>query len=113
VQIVKDGVLISKLKAMAQSKFGDLVKAVVDVGQEVMALDAELHADEEALLIKNGSKQQDLWGINIYPDLDRSQWIEYDSMINLKPAQGNRTRGVDQPEIRERIVKIVNKLVKS
>jgi len=76
-----------------------------------MAVDAELHADEEKLLLENGSKQTDLWGINIYPHEEGEKFIEFDSMINLRPYQNNRTRGVKDPKIIEKIVKVVNKLV--
>jgi hypothetical protein len=69
------------------------------------------HADQEALLLEKGSKQEDLWDINIYPEMPKSERIEFDSMINLRPSQGNRTRGVDSPEIRQKIIEIVNKLV--
>ena len=97
---------------MAQSKFGNFVKAVVDVEKGMMVVDAELHADGEAYLLEKGSQSKALWGINIYPGLKNEEWIEYDSMVNLKPAQGNRTRGIDDPEIREKIIKIVSGLVK-
>jgi hypothetical protein len=96
---------------MAEERFGILVKAVIDVEKEIMAVDAELHADQEALLLEKGSKQQDLWVINIYPEMPESERIEFDSLINLRPSQGNRTRGVDNPEIRQKIIEIVNKLV--
>ena len=77
-----------------------------------MAVDGELHADEEALLLESGSRQEDLWGINIYPDLEMPDRIEYDSVINIRPSQGNTSRGVDDPEIREKILRIVEGLVK-
>lgn len=96
---------------MAQSKFGNLVKAVIDVEKNIMAIDAELHADEEALLLENGSKQVNLWGINIYPELNDPEWIEYDSMINLKPAVGNHIRGIENQEVKDKIVKIVRELI--
>ncbi len=92
--------------------FGNMVKAVVDIDKNIMAIDGELHADEEALLIEKGSKQKDLWGINIYPDLKAEDRLEYDSMTNIKPSQGNRTRGVDDPMVRGKIIKIVNGLIK-
>ena len=102
---------LDELKEMAKAMFGDLVKAVVDVKLAIMALDAELHADQEALLIESGSNQGDLWGINLYPELPDPDFIEYDSMINLRPSQGNRSRGVDKPEVREQIRTIVTNLV--
>jgi hypothetical protein len=96
---------------MAEGRFGNLVKAVVDVERKIMALDGELHADEEALLLENGSRQENLWGINIYPDLEGPDRIEFDSVINIRPSQGNRSRGVDDQSIREKIVEVVAGLV--
>jgi hypothetical protein len=110
--IVFETISAAELKKMAGERFGNMVKAVVDVDKEIMAVDAELHADEEALLLESGSRQEHLWGINIYPEMPESEWIEFDSMINLRPSQGNRTRGVDSPEIREKIIEIVNKRLK-
>jgi len=109
--IVSESISLPELKKMAEERFGILVKAVIDVKKEIMAVDAELHADQEALLLEKGSKQEDLWGINIYPEMPENEQIEFDSMINLRPSQGNRTRGVDSPEIRQKIIEIVNILV--
>lgn len=100
-----------ELRQMAAERFGDMVKAVVDLERCIMLLDAEMHADEEAELLSGGARQQDLWGINLYPDLPGEDWIEFDSMINLRPTFGNRTRGVDDPATRERIVAVVQRLV--
>ena len=97
---------------MAEGRFGNLVKAVVDVERKIMAVDGELHADEEALLLENGSLQENLWGINIYPDLEGPERIEFDSVINIRPSQGNRSRGVDDPTVRERIIQAVTGLMK-
>lgn len=102
---------LDELREMAAAMFGDMVKAVVDVGREIMAVDAELHADEETLLLEKGSNQYDLWGINLYPELEGEDFVEFSSMINLRPSQGNRSRGVENPAIRDRILKIVNSLV--
>lgn len=97
---------------MAEGRFGNMVKAVVDVDRKIMALDGELHADEEALLLENGSRQENLWGINIYPELEGPERIEFDSVINIRPSQGNRTRGVDDQATREKIVQVVVELLK-
>jgi len=111
VKIINEPVSLADLKAMAQDGFGNLVKAVVDVDREIMAVDGELHADEEALLLENGSQQRNLWGINIYPELEGADRIEFDSMINIRPSQGNRSRGIDNLEIREKIVQVVHMLI--
>jgi hypothetical protein len=96
---------------MAAAMFGDLVKAFVDVKREAMAVDAELHADEESFLLSRGSEQEDLWGINLYPALYGREFVEFDSMINLRPSRGNKTRGVEGESLRERILEIVGEMV--
>lgn len=104
-------VKLASLKAATEKQFGHLIKAVVDTERGLMVLGGELHADEEALLLRRGSRQEDLWGINLYPNIKDEGWIEFDSMINLRPSRGNLTRGVDNPEIKKKITEIVNKLV--
>jgi hypothetical protein len=100
-----------ELRMMAEAGFGDLVKAVVDVAEKVMVVDAEMHADQEQFLLEKGYKQENIWGINLYPDVEGEEWIEFDSMINLRPSRGNRSRGVDNAEVREKIINIVDELV--
>ena len=112
MKIVDGPISLADLKVLAEGRFGNLVKAVVDVERKIMALDGELHADEEALLLENGSRQEDLWGINIYPELEEPDRIEFDSVINIRPSQGNRSRGVDDQRTREKIVKVVSGLMK-
>ena len=104
-------ITLHELRNMAAATFGDMVKAVVDVERSILAVDAELHADEEAVLLEQGSRQADLWGINLYPEMQGEDLVEFDSMINLRPACGNRSRGVEDQALRERIIAIVSALV--
>ena len=92
--------------------FKNMVKAVVDIEREVIAVDSELHSDLEALLLDNGSLQKNLWGINLYPDSDEEGFVEFDSVINLKPSQKNMSRGVDNEQLRNKIIEIINKRIK-
>lgn len=110
IRIVDANITRNELKTIAKERFGDLVKAVVDTNREIIAIGGELHADEEAYLLKLGSRQEDLWGINLYPDGNEQNRIEFDSMINLRPRQGNRSRGVDDETIREKIRQVIAKL---
>ncbi|MBI2263539.1 hypothetical protein HYU72_02800 [Candidatus Berkelbacteria bacterium] len=110
MKIIKEQIFKEELKEMAKRGFGDLVKAVIDIEKEIMAVDGELHADEEALLLEQGSRQENLWGINLYPDKKEKDFVEFDSVINLRPALGNRSRGVEDSKVREKIMEIVNKL---
>lgn len=105
-------VSLDEIRRLAGRRFGDLVKAVVDLKRGIMLLDAELHADQEAELLAEGSVQQDLWGINLYPEVEGADWLEFDSMINLRPSFGNRSRSVDDPATREAITRLVNRLVR-
>ena len=103
---------LAELQQMAAGMFGNLVKAVVDIDRELIAVDAELHADLEALLLDQGSAQKSLWGINFYPEQEGAEFIEYDSMINMRPSQGNRSRGVENEKVRKKIVEITARWIK-
>lgn len=111
ITIIKDRIHKADLSEIAKNQFGDLVKAVVDVEQGIMAIGGELHADEEALLLEEGSRQGDLWGINLYLEKPAEEWIEFDSMINVRPSQDNRSRGVENQDTREKIKQIIKKLI--
>jgi len=110
--IVEQKISINELKVLAENLLGDLVKAVVDIKKEILILDAELHADMEAYLLENGSEQDNLWGINLYPDMEGEDFLEFDSMINIRPRQGNRSRGVEDVNIQNKIRNIVNNKIK-
>ncbi len=109
--IVRDPIRREVLRDMAGLQFGDMVKAVVDVEAGIMAIGGELHSDEEAMLLDDGSRQSNLWGINLYPEKPSEEWIEFDSMINVRPSGGNRSRFVESGEIREAVTGIVQRLV--
>ena len=112
MKIISDSLSLDELRRMAEAIFGNMVKAVVDVDKELVAVDAELHSDLEAALIEKGAQQKNLWGINIYPDMQGDDFIEFDSMINMRPSQGNKSRGVESEPMRQRIIQIVAKRVK-
>lgn len=111
LRIIREAIGRGDLASIAAAQFGDMVKAVVDVGQGIMAIGGDMHADEEALLLDAGSRQADLWGINLYPGERGDGWIEFDSMINVRPAQGNRSRDVEDESLRASIRRIVASLV--
>ncbi len=105
-------IAIDEVRALARERFGDMIKGVVDLRRGLLLLDADLHADQEAALLADGSAQRDLWGINLYPDADDADWLEFDSMINLRPSFGNRSRGIDDPGTREAVAALVDRLVR-
>lgn len=111
IRIVHDRISHQELETIAQERFGDMVKVVVDVERRIMAIGGEMHADEEQILLDDGSQQKDLWGINLYPHETGERFIEYDSMINIRPSQGNRSRNVENEMMRNKIKEVVDAVI--
>ncbi len=111
MQIITEVIQLEELRPMTAKFYGEMVKAVVDIDREIIAVDADMHADLERLLLEVGSEQRFLWGINLYPQLTGDAFVEFDSMINLRPVHGNRSRSVEDPETRRRIIEVVNRRV--
>lgn len=112
MKLIEKNISLEELKDMSSRMFGGLVKVVVDIRKGVMIVDAPMHADEEQYLLMQGSQQNDLWGCNIYPDLSGEDFIEFDSMINLRPRLNNFSRDIENEEIRQKITDIIHKLIK-
>lgn len=109
--ILERKITLDELQALAQKRFGDMIKAVVDVRKRVIALDADLHADLEEELLAAGSRSLDLWGINLYPAKMEDSFLEYDSLINIRPSSGNRSRQVEDPRLQALIREIIGEWV--
>ena len=106
-QITRD-----ELRTIYNHHFEDMVKGVVDVSARTLAIDAEMHADLESLLLSNGAEQENLWGINLWPEETGEDFVEFDSLINIRPWQGNRGRDVYDPAIRQQIIEVVSQWIK-
>ncbi len=113
IQIIRESISRADLANAAQEIFGDMIKGVVDVRRGIMAIGGELHSDEESALLEDGSQQGDLWGINLYPGEQGDEFLEFDSMINVRPSVNNRSRSVEDADLRASILKIVEQLVKA
>jgi hypothetical protein len=113
ITLVDKPIAREQLKTAAWPYYEKVVKAVVDVEKGVLAIGGEMHADEEKFLLEHGSQQEALWGINLFTELEGPEMVEFDSLINIRPRVGNRSRGVEDAAIRERIIHLVNTLVKS
>ena len=111
MQILQQPVTRTELKALAQNTFGDMIKCVADVKRGLLALDADLHADLERLLLESGSAQEDLWGFNLWVEEESEDFIEFDSLINIRSWQGNPSRDVIDPAVRESIKAIVKQFI--
>lgn len=103
---------IAELTDMAQKMYGNLVKADIDIAKKILIVDMGMHADGEAYLMENGSKQNNIWGLNFYPaEYGTDDFIEFDSMINIRPRQGNPSKNILDPEIRQKIITLVYEVV--
>lgn len=110
--ILTQSISKSELNELAKACFGDMVKGVADVDKGLIALDAELHSDLEAMLLDQGSKRNSLWGFNLYPELEDEDFLEFDSLINIRPAQGNRSRGVEDEQIQKKLKELTAKWIR-
>ena len=111
MQILERPVSREELKAIAQNTFGDMVKCVADIRRGLLAIDADLHADLEALLLQNGSSQEDLWGFNLWVEEEGEDFIEFDSLINIRSWQNNPSRDILNPDVRNSIKSITAKQI--
>lgn len=105
---IVDKITLVELTQMAEKMYGSLVKADVDIVKKILLVDMGMHADGEAYLLEQGSEQEDIWGINLYPgDYGTDEFIEFDSMINIRPRQGNASKDVLNPELKKQIIALV------
>ena len=107
--LITEPISISRLKEIATQGYGNMVKAVVDIEKGLLVIGHEMHYEGEEFLLNLGSQQSKLWGFNIFPDSSKNDWIEFDSMINIRPSNGNRSRSVEDKTIQLKIVEIVDK----
>lgn len=111
IVIVERRIEPAELARLVLLHFEDMVKYVVDIERRLAAVGGELHADAEQLLLQSGSRQADLWGANYYPGRGPEECIEYTSLINIRPTQGNRGMLIADPDLRVRVRKITFALI--
>lgn len=95
------------LQALAKEWHHTLVKGVADVKLGTVALGGEWHMDANSRLLKEGSEQKNLWGFSIYPKEKGNAAIEYNSLINIRPLQGNRSMEITSEETRNAVRRVV------
>src|SRR3989338_5291882 len=111
IKIVTEKISVEGLRELARNGLGEVVKGVVDIKRGTMALGGKLHSDANEKILESGSSQEDVWGFNVYPDWPRERWIECVSLINIRPAAGNRSMEVQDPDLRQKIIEVVNGLI--
>jgi hypothetical protein len=111
IKIIKNKITKSELEELAKEFYVEMIKGVADVENEIIALGGEWHIDANQALIENGSKQENLWGFNIYLKKPKEERLEYHSLINIRPSQNNMGMEIESEEIKSKIFEITNKLV--
>ena len=108
IRIINKVITKVEAKEIAKDFYVDMVKGVVDIEREIIALGGEYHMDANMMLIGNGSEQKNIWGFNFYPDENR---IHFVSLINIRPAQNNRTIEIQDENLRRQMEKIIRTLI--
>jgi hypothetical protein len=112
IQIIENSITINDVRSLAQQWYPEMIKGVCDVVKKIIALGGEMHADAETVLLARGSKQSDLWGFNIYCDASQHESIEFSSLINIRPAAGNRSIVINNEAIKDKMRTIIFDRVK-
>jgi hypothetical protein len=111
IEIIKEKIDKEYLKKFLDNPFKEMIKFVVDIEKEIIALGGELHSDAEEILTKNGSDNRNLWGGNLYPSGEKNNQIEYTSLINIRPSQDNPSMEIQSQEIKTKVDQIIDKLI--
>ena len=112
MEIISKKISRDELNKMDSGYFEDKIKAAADIEKQIIGVDAELHADIEGALIEEGSELRNLWGINFLADEDEiEEFVKVDSLINIHPKQNNRSRDVEDENIRNKILEAVEKWI--
>ena len=107
ILIIRKQTKLSEIKEM-RDEFEDFIKLAVDLEREILAGGGELHSDCEQALLLDGSKQEHVWGGDWFPDI---QEVGFESLINIRPRQGNRGLELQLPELRQKFEAIVRCLL--
>ena len=111
IRIIREPISIDEVEAIAQEFYRTMVKGVVDIEKEIIALGGEYHIDANNRLVEEGSLQPHIWGFNVHLDREGNDWIEYTSLINIRPAAGNRGMLIRDQELQKRVREIVERLI--
>jgi hypothetical protein len=111
IVVLATAVSPAELARLVSLYYGDMVKYVVDVDSERIALGGRMHADAERVLLAAGSAPSSLWGAKYFPGRGRERCIEYTSQINVRPSQGNPSLEIRDPAIRARVRELTFALV--
>ena len=111
IKILDNKINIEEVKKLADSWYGTMIKGTVDVELRRVALGGDYHIESSEILTSSGSKFEDVWGFNIRFEENKDGVLEFDSMVNIKPNFGNRSRGINNQEVIKKATHIIYKFI--
>ena len=111
IKIVENKISLQELRELAEEFYTIMIKGVVDIEKEIIAFGGEYHSDANKIIIENGSQQGNVWGFNVYFDKPRDSWIEYTSLINIRPQAGNTEKEIQDGNLRDKMRTLINKKI--
>lgn len=111
LHLLEKPILMKDVRVLAQEDYGTMIKGTVDIVEKKIALGGDYHMETCELLVENGSSHHNIWGFNIHFDEGPDGLLEFDSLVNIKPAIGNKSRSVENPEIIEQATRIIHSLI--
>jgi len=107
IKIVREKISKNELEELAKDFYGFMIKGAIDIDREIVAFGGEYHIDANSVLIQEGSRQENIWGFNIYPD----HTLDFISLINIRPSEGNRSMEIKDDKLQAVISAIVKKFL--
>ena len=111
IRIINKPITRVEAKEIAKEFYVDMVKGVVDLEREIIALGGEWHIDANNVLMAEGSQQRDVWGFNFHFNKEPQDTIEYISLINIRPMEGNYDMVVQDESRRKAMRAIIERLI--
>ena len=108
LHLLKNTTSINDVRILAQEDYGTMIKGTVDIVEKKVALGGDYHMETCELLVENGSNHTNIWGFNIRFDEGQGELLEFDSLVNIKPAIGNKNRSIENPETIQEATKIIH-----
>jgi len=107
IHLIRDRASEQQISQMLKI-LGSYIKLAVDIERGILAGGGVLHADCEAVLLEDGSKQEHIWGADWIPE---TQEVRYEALINIRPRQDNPSMEILDSDIRVRVEEIARSLL--
>ena len=115
IQVYEENIPLDEIVEISKEYYFPMIKGVIDIKNEIVALGGEYHMDANMVLLEKGLQQSNIWGFNIATDkynTNEEEYLEYTSFINIRPIVNNKGMFIQDEEIRKKIKNIIHKKLK-